>query len=1292
MPRSVYSNVGRDGMSRFNPQLLVKRFAVSVIAMAMVLLGSATMASATTAVSSVTVAANTTAAGAFAQWTVSFTPGSTLTAGTAGSVTVNFPSTFSIPSAPLVTTTGMGTGCTGTGLGDTVTVSGQQVVLSWVVATSACNYTSGAATTISIGAPFSTPNTSTNSITNPAAGALTAANFTVADGTDTAGSATTAPTILATSYVGATATQTGQDTSGNQTATVTYTADGADATYTITGQNWTSGAGVALSGAETVCSALTGSPALGTAESCAVSGLTVGDSYKFTVTPSLTTGTSGFVAQTTSLFTTSAALAKPTAANAGSGAATISFTADGVATLYTVNSLNVTSGTAVAAPNTCSVAFASPDTAGHSEQCTITGLTNGGSYEFTVTPSGNSTTSTVSPASASLSIGAAIGTPTVTLAGSDGGTNTVQVLASWTADGVATLYTVTAYSGSTAVTTCSVQNTSAAPTGTQSCLLTGLAESTAYTVKVAPSGNSTSSSTSAAANITTASTPTLGAPTAASGGLDAAKVSFATDGSATSYTVNAFSNGGSGSTYTTSTTLNCVVANTTTAPSGMQSCTVTSLNSTSGYSYEFTVTPSGGNGLSQVSAKSAAFTASGVLAAPTAAATSATAVKVTFTADGVDTLYTVNGWLASSTSTKEGVTCYVANSSTPPTGTQSCTVTGLTAGGTYVFNVAPSAPSPSTATGAGTSGFTAALTTGSVIGGVSATADGSGAIKVTFTPDGVATSYLVNAYVGNSTTATAQSCTVVNTVTPPTTSANCVVTGLSNGVGYTFTVTPSGNGTTSTVSAQTSTAVATGAALATPTAVTAGHAAATVSFVADGVATIYTVNSYLDTSGTIASSATSHCTVANSTTPPTGAQSCTLTGLNDTSVYVFTVTPSGNGTVSSVSADSATLTATAQLAQPTVANAGSGAVKVSFTADGAATTYTVTAYNGATASNTCVVANTTTAPSGAQNCTVTGLTNGTSYTFKVAPSGGGSSTTSAASALILVGTTFLATPTPSFGGTGAALVTFTADGVASTYTVSSASAVVPSGVTAAQGSCTVINSTTAPTGTQSCTVNGLTNGVSYTFTVTPTGNGTTSLVSPASAAFLVSAAVAPSAPTAVTSTVTANSITVNWTAGASNGSALTGYIVTATAGNTTTSCGAVLGTATSCTISGLSAGTVYALSVQAANALGTSSAASASATTAAATVTPPPAAVFGLGAVHGFAVHGRIVTITMSGKGFYAAPKITSNAPGTRAFVVKDSGTLITIRVISGVNARGWHTFTVTLANGKSAKRNYLTK
>jgi len=90
---------------------------------------------------------------------------------------------------------------------------------------------------------------------------------------------------------------------------------------------------------------------------------------------------------------------------------------------------------------------------------------------------------------------------------------------------------------------------------------------------------------------------------------------------------------------------------------------------------------------------------------------------------------------------------------------------------------------------------------------------------------------------------------------------------------------------------------------------------------------------------------------------------------------------------------------------------------------------------------------------------------------------------------------------------------------------------------------------------------------------------------------------------------------------------------------------------------------------------------------------PPKKPAFHVSGVHGSAVAGRTVTLTISGTGFYGQPHVTSNAAGTRARVTKDNGKLLTVRVTTraGTKARSY-TFTVSLANGKSGKANYSVK
>ena len=91
-------------------------------------------------------------------------------------------------------------------------------------------------------------------------------------------------------------------------------------------------------------------------------------------------------------------------------------------------------------------------------------------------------------------------------------------------------------------------------------------------------------------------------------------------------------------------------------------------------------------------------------------------------------------------------------------------------------------------------------------------------------------------------------------------------------------------------------------------------------------------------------------------------------------------------------------------------------------------------------------------------------------------------------------------------------------------------------------------------------------------------------------------------------------------------------------------------------------------------------------------VVKPPVA-FKVFRVFGVTYVGKTVTIKISGSGFYGQPKVTSNVAGVRAVVSGDNGKVLTVRVtVAPTSPRGVHTFTVTLANGKSARINYNQK
>jgi hypothetical protein len=102
---------------------------------------------------------------------------------------------------------------------------------------------------------------------------------------------------------------------------------------------------------------------------------------------------------------------------------------------------------------------------------------------------------------------------------------------------------------------------------------------------------------------------------------------------------------------------------------------------------------------------------------------------------------------------------------------------------------------------------------------------------------------------------------------------------------------------------------------------------------------------------------------------------------------------------------------------------------------------------------------------------------------------------------------------------------------------------------------------------------------------------------------------------------------------------------------------------------------------------------SATSTTAVlAALTPPKVAAFHVSGVHGAAIAGKTVVITISGTGFYGQPKITSSAAGSKFGVTKDNGRLLTVRVTTKAGVHGEHVLTVRLANGKSGKAGYNIK
>ena len=335
----------------------------------------------------------------------------------------------------------------------------------------------------------------------------------------------------------------------------------------------------------------------------------------------------------------------------------------------------------------------------------------------------------------------------------------------------------------------------------------------------------------------------------------------------------------------------------------------------------------------------------------------------------------------------------------------------------------------------------------------------------------------------------------------------CTVNGLTNGTQYNFTLTATSHVGTSPASEPSTTITPAGAPRqpAPPTAVR-GDRSSLVSWpAADGNGAAVTRYTLYNDYGQV-------CTT-------TSALSCTVEGLANGWAYAFSVVATNEVGTSARSLLSNAVVPAGVPLQPSAPTAlrGDQSARVSWyevSGNGSPVTgYTVTSTPGG---RTCVT-------TGEAWCTVEGLANGTDYSFRVVASNDvgdsasspPSSTTTPAGVPLPPGT-----PTAVRGDHRATVSWPAASGNGSPvtgYTVTS---------TPGYQSCTTTVALT-------CTVEGLTNGTAYTFSVTATNDLGTSAPSPESEE--TTPASVPQRPLAPTAARGDRSATVSWTATAGNG-------------------------------------------------------------------------------------------------------------------------------------------------------------
>ena len=503
--------------------------------------------------------------------------------------------------------------------------------------------------------------------------------------------------------------------------------------------------------------------------------------------------------------------------------------------------------------------------------------------------------------------------------------------------------------------------------------------------------------------------------------------------------------------------------------------------------------------------------------------------------------------------------------------------------------------------------------------GTPSASPGNGSATITISPSvsgGTPTSYTVTASPGGATC----------TVTSPGTS--CTISPLTNGTAYTFTSTATNSAGSSASSSSASAAVTPAGLPSSPTGVTGSGTGGTasVSWSAPNSNGGSAITDYV-----VEFSVTGSDTWTTFSDGISTSTSATITGLTSGTSYQFRISAKNLIGTSPASLSSPTVSTLPTAPTITGVSTGSEQVTVTWSAPshlGSGTLtgdeYVVTAYDSSgNEAGTCKPI------SGQTNCIVTGLDNGSSYTFKVAAitTIGTSAQSSASASAVPAGVPSAPSNVSAVTSGSNMTVTFNAPadngGAAITsYIVTSD----PAGATCVVGA----NATTY-------ICSGLTADTNYSYTVKAVNSKGPSSASTASTP--VTAIAAPSAPQNVSAVITAGTTTLSATVSfdppaTNNGSAVTSYTVTASPGGATCTVNAPI---TYCEISVLP-DNVYTFTATATNAVGTSVASTTSLETKATNGIEPTLVVDPIPAPTGNLVENQVLSTGITSTSYNSTP------------------------------------------------------